>query len=164
MRDRSRPTESRRSPAGRLRADNRAVTTTLSYVLTLTITAALVSGLLIAAGSAVEDRRQEVARDELNVVGQGLGARLAAADRLAATGTDPAVRVAVSMPRSVGGASYRIEAADGDPATLILSSDDADTSVRVSVPLRTPLNGTDVRGGDVAIVLTDGGALEVRPA
>jgi len=139
------------------------VTTTLSYVLTLTITAALVSGLLIAAGTAVEDRRQEVARDQMDVVGQGLAARLAAADRLTATGSEPTVRVEVSMPRSVAGANYRIEAADGDPATLTLSSDDVEASVQVSVPLRTPLNGGEIRGGDVAIVLTDGGALEVRP-
>ncbi|MFB6125903.1 MAG: hypothetical protein ABEJ79_01185 [Halolamina sp.] len=141
--------------------DDRAVTTTLSYVLTLVITATLVSGLLIAAGGAVQDRREDVARDELRVVGQQLGARLLSADRLARTGAGD-VRVTASMPRSVAGSRYRIEFADGSPVTLTLRGVESDVRVSVTVPVQTTVVERSVQGGDIAVVLTDAGELEVR--
>lgn len=142
-------------------SDERGTTTTLSYVLTLAITAALVSGILIAAGASVEDRRSSVARDELEVVGQQLGSRLLSADRLVETGADE-VAVTASFPQSVAGSRYRIEVIDGSPATLRLEATGPDVVVEVSVPVRADLVETSLQGGDVSIVLTDAGKLEVR--
>lgn len=158
MRDR-RPTAS--TGTGALATDERGTTTTLSYVLTLAITAALVSGILIAAGASVEDRRETVARDELEVIGQQLGSRLLSADRLVETGADE-VEVTASFPRSVAGSRYRIEVIDGSPATLRLEATGPGVTAEVSVPVRTDLVETSLQGGDVSIVLTDAGSLEVR--
>lgn len=141
--------------------DARGVTTTLSYVLTLAITATLVSGLLIGAGSVVQDRRDDVARDELRVVGQQLGSRLLSADRLARTDAEE-VRVTASLPRSVAGSRYRVDVTAGSPTTLTLRAVESDVQVAVSIPVETTVVETSLRGGDVAVVLTAAGELEVR--
>ncbi|MFC7028484.1 hypothetical protein ACFQH8_15745 [Halomicroarcula sp. GCM10025710] len=62
--------------------DDRAVSTALGYVLTLSIASLLVTGLIIAGSGFVEDRREQVVREELTVIGQQIGADLARADRL----------------------------------------------------------------------------------
>lgn len=142
---------------------DRGVSTTLSYVLTLGITAVLISGLVLAAGGIVESQQRSVAREELRVIGQQLGARLLAADRLARAG-GTAVRVEYAAAGTAGGSDYRIEIRGGDPVRISLNATDVDAAVTVTVPLRTTAVDTSVRGGSVEIVLTGAGELEVRKA
>jgi hypothetical protein len=146
-----------------LAADERAVTTTLSYVLMLVVTAILVSGLLVAAAGEVEDRRERVVRDELEVVGQQLTSRLQSADRLAETGADE-VRLEMTFPASLAGSGYRVSLRDGTPPTVTVTATDVEATETVAAPLRTPVVEGAVVGGDLRVVLTDAGELEVRPA
>jgi hypothetical protein len=141
---------------------DRGLSTVVSYVLTLGITTMLVGGLLLGAGNAVEGQQQNVAREELRVVGQQLASRLLAADRLVQAGGEQ-VRVEYAPPSAVAGSDYRIEISDGGPATIYLNATDVDVSVSVSVPVDTDLVDATLQGGEVEIVLT-GGDLEVRAA
>ncbi|WP_430505042.1 DUF7266 family protein [Haloparvum sp. PAK95] len=141
---------------------DRAVSTTLSYVLTLSITALLASGLILAAGSTVESRQQSVVDEELKVIGQQFASKMLAADRLATNGGET-VRVELTAPSQVAGSSYRVTVSDGDPATLRLEARNVDVDVTVTVPVDTPVVDTSFRGGNARIVLTDG-ELEVRSA
>lgn len=140
---------------------DRAVSTTLSYVLTLSITALLASGLILAAGSTVESRQQSVVEEELEVVGQQFASKLLAADRLATNGGET-VRVELTAPSQVAGSSYRVTVSDGTPSTIRLEAGNLDVDVTVTVPVDTTVVDTAFRGGDARIVLTDGGELEVR--
>ena len=160
MRERSR---SRRGRGTVGNADrDRATATALSYVLTLGITALLISGLLIAAGNTVEQQREDTTREALEVVGQQLTARLMAADRLVgANGTDVVVRG--SYPDSVAGSTYSIAVRSGPPPTVALNATVTGVSVTVTAATTTPVADASLSGGDVEIVYT-GGQLEVRSA
>lgn len=148
------------SPARASRSRDRGTATALSYVLTLSITALLASGLLLAGGSAVEDQREATTRDAMEVVGQQIASRVAAADRLAATGATE-VTVRGSFPDALAGSTYSVRVRSGSPATLVLNATGVDASVTVTVATGTPVAAGNVPGGDVEIVLT-GGTLEVR--
>lgn len=141
--------------------DARGVSTTLSYVLTLAMTALLISGLLIGAGTLVEDRRESVARDELRVIGQHVSSRLMAADRLAATGPTE-LAVEGEFPSRVAGSTYTVTVnASGTRPHLRLTAGDVDATVEVAFVTRKPVVETTVVGGDLRVALTDAGELEV---
>jgi hypothetical protein len=89
--------------------DERAVSTTLGYALTLGITTLLVSGLLIVGGTFIQDQREDATRTEYRVVGQRMAADVGAADRLLATASEGgSVRVERALPDKIVGESYRI--------------------------------------------------------
>ncbi|WP_276258678.1 DUF7266 family protein [Haloglomus litoreum] len=89
--------------------DERAVSTTLGYALTLGITTLLVSGLLIVGGTFIQDQREDATRTEYRVVGQRMAADIGAADRLLATASEGgSVRVERALPDQVVGESYRM--------------------------------------------------------
>lgn len=144
------------------KTDERAVSTTLSYVLTLSITAILASGLLIAAGTFVDNRQEEVARDELEVVGEQLASRLMAADRLAASGADEVV-VTTRFPETIAGSRYRIDVQPGSDR-IVLTATSIDAQASVSYTSRTTVADVEVSGGELRIVLTPADELEVKTA
>jgi hypothetical protein len=142
---------------------DRAVSTAVGYVLTLGITTVLVSGLLLAAGGAVDDRREETTRNTLEVVGQRLAANLMSADRLAATDGARTVSVTVDLPERIAGSEYSVRV-NGSSSTLVLDADRTDATRRVSFVASTPVASTTVRGGRLRIVLSPASELEVRSA
>lgn len=155
-------TDARARRGDRTGRTDRATATALSYVLTLGITALLISGLLIAAGGAVDRQREDTTREALEVVGQQLSSRLMAADRLAATGASE-VTVRGAYPDTVAGSTYSIVVRSGPPTEIEITATGSRVTVTVGVANRTPVAETSVPGGDVEIVLT-GGQLEVRSA
>jgi uncharacterized protein YcgI (DUF1989 family) len=141
---------------------DRGVSTAVGYVLILGITTILISGLLIAAGGTVEDRRDATARNTLDVVGQRIAANLMAADRLSRTDGATAVAVTVDAPERIAGSGYVVRV-NGSASTITLDSDGADATRSVAFVSQTPTATTAVRGGSLRIVLT-AGELEVRAA
>jgi len=142
---------------------NRAVSTTLSYTLSLAIASILVSGLLIAGGNFVESRQEQVIRDELEVIGQQVASDIARVDRLVvAADDDPTVNLDHTFPARVSGTGYRVSV---DPAAdeLTLESTAPEVSVTVSLTTRTAL-GDSTAGGGVITVFYDESSdqLEVR--
>lgn len=142
---------------------DRGVSTAVNYVLTLGITTILVSGLLIAAGGAVDDRRESTARTTLEVVGQRLAANLMSADRLAGTPDTRTVSLGVDLPARVAGSGYTVRV-NGSSSTLVLTAETIDATRRVSFVTSTPVASTTIRGGQLRIVLTPTDELEVRMA
>ena len=134
-------------------SDTRAVSTTLSYVLTLAIATLLITGLIIAGGSYVDTQREQVIRDELTVVGQQLAADVERVDRLVrASDTDNSVTVAVNRTFSnrVTGESYRLTLVPSDQA-FVLNTTSPDVTVRVGIANETALGASSARGGVVQI-------------
>lgn len=139
------------------------MSTTLSYILTLTITAMLISGLLTTVGTVVDGQRESVARDQMEVVGQQIVADLGTADRLAAAGAEEVV-VRNDHQRRVAGGGYTVTVnASAGNVTLVLESGATDATVRVPVANRTAIPETQVRGGTLEIAY-DADELEVRRA
>lgn len=146
-----------------LLGDERAVSTTLAYTLTLSITAVLVSGLLIAGGGLIEDQQQAITADELTVSGQQLAGGLEDADRLAGAAENGTVEVDIWLPADVGaGGSYTLELVNqstpsDQPArgTIVVSAESVDVSRNVSFRTEHPVANRTLPGGPVTIVVTD---------
>lgn len=141
---------------------DRGVSVTLSYVLTLAITTLLITGLLTAAGNVVEDRQDSVIRSELRVVGEQVATSLMTADRLAQT-TDDTVVVRTYSPDRIGGEEYQLRL-DASNEEVVLETTNPDILVRVPFDTETAVSSSSANGGNVEIVLTDVGDLEVRAA
>lgn len=139
---------------------DRAVSITVNYVIALAITAVLISGLLVGAGGYVEDQRERVVREELEVVAEQLAAGIADADRLAAAdAVSRSVRVGVELPRRVARESYRVRITEvpdpgSGPARHELTLRSARSDVSVSLTLTTSV--------DIARGSTAGGWTVVR--
>lgn len=137
--------------------DRRAVSTTLNYVLTLTIATLLVSGLLIAVSGYVADQRDQTVRNELKVIGQQLAGDMARADRMARTtrGSGPVVvSINRDLPNTVVGTTYGVEVVTGpptDPPYLVLSTTDPSVSVQVELANQTVIADTAFGGGSIQI-------------
>lgn len=145
--------------------DSRAVSTTLGFVLTLTITTVLISGIMVAAGGFVSTEHERVTETELEVVGQRLAANVESADRIVTSSSDETVTVVetgLQLPNRVAGTTYRISV---EPASseLVLRSVDPEVTVRVRVETTTPLESGSVDAGEVSVVYDDAtGKLEVK--
>jgi|AntDeeMinimDraft_4_1070355.scaffolds.fasta_scaffold00567_4 sensor domain CHASE-containing protein len=141
---------------------DRAVSSTLNYVLSLGIMAVLVTGLLSAGGGFVEDRQEEVIRSELEVIGQQVASDVQRADRLVTAGDDNReVTLAQSLPERISGTGYRISLETTPETELVLISNDPEISVSVRVQTTTDLAPSNAGGGTVVVTYTSSEKLEV---
>lgn len=148
---------------------DRGTSTTLSYVLTLAIAAVLVTGLITAGGSFVEDRREQVIREELRVIGEHVAGNLEAVDRYATASDDlNEAQINQTLPRQVTGARYevRLQPNSGDPH-LWLNTSRPEVSVQVNVTAQNDVTSETVAdGGRITVACTvssgDCDELEIR--
>ncbi len=134
---------------------DRAVSTTVTYVLTVAITTVLMSGLIMAAGGVLDDRTESATRNELAVVGERLANELVTADRLVVAGTESTVRLRTTHPTRVVGSSYTVLIRTGSdspcdgPQCLVLSA--GDVTVTVPFTTDTPAARSSVTGGAIIV-------------
>lgn len=129
---------------------DRATSTTLAYVLTLGIATILVSGLIVAGSTFVEDRREQVIRQELQVVGEHIASNIDQVDRYVRAGDDVSTaRVQQNLPNSVSGATYNVKLSDGSDPTLFLNSTQPDVTVTVNITTLTDVGASDAGGGSI---------------
>lgn len=143
------------TPLTAFAADDRSVSTTLNYVLALSVATVLTSGLLIAGGSFLDDQQDRAGRVELEVLGQQLASDIEATDRLSRDlDGDDTVNVTRSLPDRVAGSQYTIRVRSGDPE-LLLNMTDSDVSVTMNLATQRSVEPTTIDGGDVRIVYDD---------
>lgn len=152
---------------------DRAVSTVVSYVLLLGITAILVSALVGGVAPVVLNQQQATAQSTMTVVGNDLAGDIETADRLAQrNGGEDAVEVRSKLPERIGGSEYNIEispAENGDTSDVILRTDDFESSAVVSVRTNPDLVSSDdeeeffIDGGHV-IIQYDGDDLVIKNA
>jgi hypothetical protein len=133
---------------------DRGLSAALGYILTLSITTLLISGLFITAGSVVDTQRQQATTQELTVHGERLAADLMTVDRLSENGA--AVELEVNLPTSVGGSTYQIEITE---ERIELRSDHVDEPVQISFTADHDVSIADtdsISGGSVIIEFVDG--------
>jgi len=141
--------------------DERAVSSTLSYTLTLAITAILITGLLTAGGAFVSDQRETVVRSELRTVGQQMAADIERADRLvraADTSGATTVRITDQYPDRLAGTTYSTELVSNAPGPakqeLVLEAVDPDVRVTVSMYLQSDVGNSNAGSGAMAVRYT----------
>lgn len=138
---------------------DRGTSTTLSYVLALAIATLLVGGLVFAGSTFVEDRREQVIRQELRVIGEHVAGDVQQVDRYAqAADSVSTARVRQSFPRSVTGSSYTMKLRDGSPATLYLNATQPDVRVAVEITTQQPVASESVASGGPVVATCDTGA------
>lgn len=140
----------------RLLEDDRGVSIAVSHIMTIAITAILISGLMFGAGSLLEGEKDRSAGQSLETIGERLSGEIASVDRLAGNETEN-LTVTVDHPRTVSGSQYTIDLENDDCSAplvdgqcLVLTSHGGD--VEVGVPVRTDadLEGS-VTGGTLVI-------------
>lgn len=133
------------------RPDDRAVSTTVGYALTLGVAALLITGLLIAGGGFLENQREVTTETELEVIGEQVSADISSADRLSASDAD-AVNITRNLPDSVTGSQYTISVRTSPQTHLELRSADPEVTVRVDVAVNeAALVATDIGGGNIQV-------------
>jgi len=146
----------------------RAASITLNYVLVLGISTILVTGLIIAGGSFVEQQRDTVVEGELRIVGNHLAGNLEQVDRYvnASERNNPdTAYINQTFQQDVTGSTYQVELVDGNGTPqLLLTSTQGDTSVRVNVTVRNPIDdGSTATGGTISVAY-ESGELVIRNA
>ena len=153
--------------------DDRAVSITVTHVLTIAITTILIGMLLTSAGTMLETETDSSAEASLETVGERLADEIGNVDRIAATSDD--VTVTADHPRQVAGTRYTVtllEETDCKEAPLL---DDSNHCLRVTatdadavvyVPVRTDADldyGTSAAGGALEISY-DGSEITITEA
>ena len=142
--------------------NNRGVSVTVNFALTLVVATMLLSTLMFAAGSLVDTQQDRTVRTELRVIGERLAASLMTADRLVETGADKVV-IRTEAPNSVGSVGYEVEMnVSSDKSEIIMEPSGTLSTVTVQFVNKTNVEPTVVQGGDTKVVLADSGSLEVR--
>lgn len=151
-----------------LARDRRGTSTALGYVLSLGISAVLITGLIVAGGGVMQDQREQSARTELAVVGQTIADDLASAARLADCDSCE-LSLRIDVPARVAGESYLVEVVEVDEADpqylyrLDLRTGRSDVQESVRVRTRLPVAETSVAGGSLLVEYDSGaGVMEVR--
>jgi len=151
-----------------IRNDTRAVSIAITHALTLSITAVLITGLLIGAGGLLDSQESRAARDSLSEIGSDTVSHINSLDDLNATGEQVNVSVTPEYPDRVVGEAYTINITndkaahpfEGTEYALVVRSD------ALSAPIWYPLQTTveldeqsEVQGGEFTICHESG---EVR--
>lgn len=136
--------------------DDRAVSTTVNYVLGLSIAFLLIAGLFLAGGDFVRDQRETSIETELRVISEQLAADMESADRLAQTAENGTVVVERSAPSRVSGTGYTIAVEGGDDPRLVLTANDPDIEVTAQFSNRTAVEETRITGGSIQVTETGG--------
>jgi hypothetical protein len=136
--------------------DDRGVSTTVNYILGLSIALLLVAGLFVTVGDFVQDQRETSVRTEMEVLGEQIAVDIEAADRLVQSTDDGNVTVRRSLPSQLSGSSYTIAIEGGDDPYLILTSHDPELSTRARFTNTTNVAMTRINGGSIQVNYTDG--------
>lgn len=152
--------------------DERAVSVAVTHVLTVGITAILISGLLMGSSSLLETEQERSSQVALETIGERLAGEIASVDHT--TSSSDNVTVTTSHQRSVAGSPYTVTLADSEclnseyplvdsEPCLILESQGEDVTVAVPLAIESPVNGgVTVSSGEIVISRNGSGALTLE--
>lgn len=148
---------------------DRSISIVLNYVLVLAISSLLVTGLLVAGGSFVENNRERVIDSELTVIGNHIAGNIeqvdrlvtASQDNLGASGDEPEAYINQTFQDEVTGSSYAVTLVDGNPPQVVLRSFEPEVSVRVNVTVQTAVHDEAYASTSQISVYYDSGTQEL---
>ena len=120
-------------PRTAARSDDRSVSFVVNYVLVIAITAVLITGIIIAGGSFVEDQREQVIAGEMRIIGNHIAGNLEQVDRYARAGPTSEAYINQSFGTDVTGSTWSVELDErGDTSQVVVNSTRPEVSVRVN--------------------------------
>ncbi len=144
-------------------ADRRAVSVTITHVLTIAITTILISGLLIGTGTLLDNQKDRATYDEKSTIGDRLATEITAVDQAAQRGNGT-VTVQTEHPRRLSGGQYFVTLYDDagecdtwDPDQCLVIESGQTDNVEIPLTVETDIDtSTTVQGGDIWIHYNDG--------
>ncbi|WP_436908105.1 DUF7266 family protein [Halosimplex marinum] len=139
-----------------IRRDERALSSALSYALIVVLTVSLTAGLVFGTSSMIGEQREQVARDQVDAVGERLASTIMTVDRLNATEPRPASAAVIrEFPRRLGGVQYRIKTVETDSNRWRLYVETRDIAINQSFTVRlrsgAALEDTTINGGPLRV-------------
>jgi len=146
----------RKDAEHRLLTDQRGVSVVLTHVLTMGITAILITGLIIAASGVVDTQRERAVQGELTTIGERLATELTALDRVASS-TNSTMTVETSHPEMVVNSRYQVQLISDSSACqtgscLVLDAQRAEASTIISINKDINIINSTVSGGEIRLV------------
>lgn len=147
------------SDTTRFADDERAISTQIAYVLSVAVTAVLITTLITSVTGFVADKQDTAIRYEMTGAGERLATQIQDVDAVAHESGARRVALAADVPATVGGKQYTITLSDscevnagGQHPCLVLESTN-DIVMRFPLRIDTAVDdGAAVSGGDFAIV------------
>jgi len=130
-------------PRTAARSDDRSVSFVVNYVLVIAITAVLITGIIIAGGSFVEDQREQVIAGEMRIIGNHVAGNLEQVDRYVRAGLGPPSDAYInqSFGTDVTGSTWSVELDKrGDTSQVVVNSTRPEVSVRVNTTVQTDID------------------------
>lgn len=145
--------------SARRNGDDRAVSISITHVLTVGITTILIAMLLTSAGTMLDTETDRSADSSLETIGERLADEIGNADQIGAEDDDN-VTITTDHPRTVANSRYTVELLqdcsgpllDGNTDCLRLTAHDADSVVRVPVKTDARIVESSAAGGPIEIV------------
>ena len=120
---------------------DRSVSFVVNYVLVIAITAVLITGIIIAGGSFVEDQREQVIAGEMRIIGNHIAGNLEQVDRYARAGPTSEAYINQSFGTDVTGSTWSVELDErGDTSQVVVNSTRPEVSVRVNTTVQTDID------------------------
>lgn len=138
--------------------NERSVSVSLNYVLVLAITAVLITGLIIAGGTFVENQREQVIEGELRIIGHHLAGNLEQVDRyVRASHGDPSrAYINQTFGTDVTGSTYQVSLESGSQSPqVVLTATRPEVTVRVNATVQTDVDADSFAGGGSVSVAYD---------
>ncbi|WP_254523236.1 DUF7266 family protein [Natrinema caseinilyticum] len=151
------------SPIERRDGRDRAVSISITHVLTVGITTILIAILLTSAGTMLDSETDRSADSSLETIGERLADEIGNADQIGARTTDNAT-IRTDHPRTVANARYTVELLedcdapllDGNTDCVKLSAHNADAVAYVPIKTDATIVESSTAGGTIAIVYENG--------
>lgn len=143
---------------------DRAVSISITHVLTVGIATILIAALLTSASTMLEVETNRSADASLETIGERVADEIGAVDQMGSRTTDEVI-VRTTHPRTVANARYTVALLENCKAPLLDGNTDCmkltahGTDTVVSVPIKTNADiddGTTASGGTIVIVHENG--------
>lgn len=137
-------------------SDDRGVSFTVSYVLTVGIAVLLVAGIVLAAGQTVQSQRESTVRNAATVAGDQTASTIMGVDRLVRASNESNltnVNSTLSLPASLAGQPYRVSLnVSDDEGYVLVETDSPSIAVRTPLLVNVSVDDATVVGGEVHVV------------
>ncbi|ELY70024.1 DUF7266 family protein [Natrinema versiforme] len=155
---------------GRYDERDRAVSITITHVLTIGITTILIAMLLTASGTMLESETERSADSSLETVGERIADEIGNVDQIA-NETDDTVTLTTEHPRTVASSRYTVELqADCNNAPLLeentacvkLTAQDTDAVAHVPIKTDNDINETSSATGGTIEIIYESDKIRIR--
>lgn len=147
---------------------DRAVSITLTHVLTIGITTILIAMLLTASGTMLESETERSADASLETVGERIADEIGNVDQIA-NRTDDSVTLTTEHPRTVASSRYTVElrtdcneALLDEVDCLTLTADDTDAVAHVPIKTDAAISGGDSATGGTIVIRYESGDIHLE--